>query len=74
MDFKKKKLMSIMQDLQKKALALQKEAQEGGNPQEIMPKMMKLRKEHESKIEALLTDAQKKQWKEMLGKQLDLGD
>ena len=35
---------------------------------------MKIRKEHEGKIEALLTDAQKKQWKEMLGKPLDLDE
>ena len=43
----------------------------GGNPQEIGPK---IRKEQEDRIEAFLTDAQKKQWKEMLGKPLDLGD
>jgi hypothetical protein len=35
---------------------------------------MKIRKEQEGKIEALLSDAQKKQWKEMLGKPLNLGD
>jgi hypothetical protein len=35
---------------------------------------MKIRKEHEGKLMALLTDAQKKQRKEMLGKLLDLGD
>lgn len=29
---------------------------------------MKIRKEFEDKMEALLTDAQKNQWKEMLGK------
>jgi hypothetical protein len=28
---------------------------------------MKIREEHEGRIEALLTDAQKSQWKEMLG-------
>jgi hypothetical protein len=36
--------------------------------------MMKIRHEHEGKIEAILSDAQKKQWKEMPGKPLDLGD
>jgi hypothetical protein len=35
---------------------------------------MKIRKEHEGRIEALLSEAQKKQWKEMLGKPLDLDD
>jgi hypothetical protein len=43
-------------------------------PREIRPKVMKLRQEHEGKIEAILDDAQKKQWKELLGKPLDLGD
>ena len=52
-----------------------KEAQSGGNPQEIRPKVIKIRKEHEGKIEAILSDAQKKQWKDMLGKPFDiLGD
>jgi hypothetical protein len=37
-----------------------------------MPKIMKIREEHEDRIEALLSDAQKKQWKEMLGKPLAL--
>ena len=36
--------------------------------------MMKMRKEHGGKIEAMLTDAQKKQWKEMLGKPLNLDE
>ena len=36
--------------------------------------MMKLRKEHEAKIEALLADPQKKQWHEMLGKPFALRD
>jgi hypothetical protein len=35
---------------------------------------MKSRKEHESKIEALLTDTQRKQWKDMLGKPLNLDE
>jgi DNA repair exonuclease SbcCD ATPase subunit len=33
----------------------------------IRPKVLQCRKELEDKLEALLTDAQKKQWKEMLG-------
>ena len=43
-------------------------------PPEIWPKMMKIRKEHAAKIEALLTDAKKKQWKEMIGKPFALDD
>ena len=73
-DEQKKKLMSIHQELQKKAEAFMKEVQSGGSPDEIMPKMMKLRKEQEGKIDAILTDAQKKRWKEMLGKPFNFED
>jgi hypothetical protein len=70
----RKKFMAVVQDLQKKVKPVIEEAQSGGDPQEIRPKVMKIRKEHEGKIEALLTVAQKKQWKEMLGKPLDLDE
>ena len=73
-DEQRKQFMAVVQDMQKKIAPLIKEAQSGGNPEEIRPKVMKIRKEHEGKIEALLTDAQKKQWKEMLGKPLDLDE
>ena len=45
-----------------------------GNPEEIRPKVMKIRKDYEGKVGAILGDAQKKQWQEMLGKPFDLGD
>jgi hypothetical protein len=70
----RKQFMAVVQDLQKKVKPLIEEAQSGGNPEEIRPKVMKIRKEHESQIEALLTDTQKKQWKEMLGKPLALDE
>jgi hypothetical protein len=64
----------VAQEFQKKFEPLMKEAQKGGNPEEIRPRMMKLRKEQVDRIEARLSDAQKKQWKKMLGKPLDLDD
>lgn len=70
----RKQFMAIVQELQKKVGPLIKEAQSGGNAEEIGPKVMKIRKEAEGKLEALLTDAQKKQWQEMLGKPLKLDD
>jgi hypothetical protein len=73
-DEQRKQFMAVIQDMQKRIEPLIKEAQSGGKPEEIRPKVMKIRKEHEGKIEGLLTDAQKKQWKEMLGKPLDLDD
>ena len=68
-----KKFMAVVQELQKKVEALVKEAQSGGNPEEIRPKIEKLRKDHAKKLEAVLTDAQKKQWKELLGPPFELG-
>jgi hypothetical protein len=73
-DQQRRQFAEVAQEFQKKFEPLMKEAQKGGKPEEIRPKMMKLRKEQEDRIEALLSDAQKKRWKEMLGKPLDLGD
>lgn len=73
-DEQRKQFMVVVQELQKKIGPLIKEAQSGGNAEEIRPKVMKIRKEAEGKLEALLTDAQKKQWQEMLGKPLKLDD
>jgi hypothetical protein len=73
-DKQRQQFMAVVQDMQKKIEPFIKDAQSGGDPQEIRPKIMKIRKEHEGKLVALLTDAQKKQWKEMLGKPLDLSD
>jgi hypothetical protein len=73
-DQQRRQFVEVAQEFQKKFEPLMKEAQKGGKPEKIRPKMMKLRKEQVDRIEALLSDAQKKQWKEMLGKPLDLGD
>lgn len=73
-DEQRKQFMAVVQQLQKKIEPLVKEAEKGGKPEEVRPRMMKVRKEHEGKIEALLSDEQKKKWKEMLGKALDLDD
>ena len=69
-----KQFMAAIQEMQTKIAPLLKDVDSGGDPQEIWPQLKKIRTEHEGRIEALLSDAQKKQWKEMLGKPLDLGD
>jgi len=73
-DKQRQQFGEVAQEMHKKIEPLVKEAQKGGNPQEIWPKIRKIRKEQEERIEALLSEAQKKQWQEMLGKPLDLGD
>ena len=69
-----KKIMAITQELQKKIQPLIKEAQSGGKPEEIRPRVLKIREEQGKKLEALLTDEQTKKWKDMLGKSFDLGE
>jgi hypothetical protein len=69
-----RKFMTIVQELQKNVTPLFKEVQAGGNPEEIRPKIEQLRKDHAKKLEAVLTDAQKKQWKELLGPPFELED
>jgi hypothetical protein len=73
-DDQRKQFMDIVQEMQKKFKPLVKEAQSGGNPGEIRPKLLKIRREHERKIEAILTEEQRVGWKAMLGKPLDLED
>ena len=73
-DKQRQQFGEVAQETQKKIESLMKEAQSGGNAQEIGRKIMKIRQEQVDRIEALLSDAQKKQWKKMLGKPLDLGD
>jgi hypothetical protein len=83
----KRFLMRIMEETQKRLQEFQQKAQEKiqqtaqatGNPEEVQKEAAKLqqeaakiRKEQEAKIEALLSDAQKEQWKAMLGKPLAL--
>ena len=53
---------------------LLQEAQAAGKPEEVPPKLMKLRQEHAAKIEALLTETQRKRWQQLLGPPFDLRD
>ena len=69
-----RQFMGIVQGMQKKIEPLMKEAQAGGNPLEIRPKVIKIRKDHEAMMEAVLSESQRKQWKEKLGKPVDVLD
>jgi len=64
----------MMQQAQKETQLLLEELQKSGKIKDIQPKVIKVRDLLEGKLEALLTDAQKKQWREMLGKPMDLAD
>lgn len=71
-DEQKRQFAAIIQETQKRFEALQQKAQASGNPEEVQKGAARIRKEQEAKVEALLTDAQKRQWKAMLGKPLKL--
>lgn len=73
-DEQRKQFMPVAQELQKKVQPLVKEAQSGANPQEIMAKIIKIRKAQEVKIQAILNEAQRKQWQEMVGKAFEFDD
>jgi hypothetical protein len=71
-DEQRKRFVVPSQETQQMSQALMAEIQKGANPDAIRPKALQLRLDLEVKLEALLTDAQKKQWKEMLGKPVAL--
>lgn len=73
-DKQRQQFVEVVQQMQKKIEPLMKAAQNGGNPEEIRPKVLKRREEHVRRIEAILSDVQKKRWNEMLGTPFDLTD
>jgi hypothetical protein len=72
-DEQRKQFMTLIQQTGKKTKMLMDEIPKGANPDEIRPKALQLRSDLEGQLEALLTDAQKKRWKEMLGTPVDRG-
>ncbi len=70
----RKKFVDVVQVMEKKVQSLIKDAEAKGKIEEARSKVLKLRKEHEGKFEAILDETQKKQWKELLGKPFALGD
>jgi hypothetical protein len=73
-DEQQKQFMALIQVTQLKIKTLMEELQKGSTIGEVQPKVLKSRADLEAQMEALLTDVQKKQWKEMLGKPLELSD
>ena len=66
-DEQRQQFITLIQEMQRVVAPLIQESRSGGNPQEILAKVTKLRLDCQGKIEALLSDAQKTQWKEMTG-------
>jgi hypothetical protein len=74
-DEQRRQLMSLAMRMQKTVEPLIREAQAGkSRPEDIGPRVMKVRQEYQGKLEAVLSEGQKKQWKKMLGKRFRLDD
>jgi hypothetical protein len=72
-DEQRTQFMAEIRQTQGEIESLLAEIPKGASPAEIQPKVLKKRAALEDKLESLLTDAQKKQWIEMLGKPIELG-
>jgi len=74
-DEQRTQFMAMMQQAQNETRSQMEELKNGGaRKDEIQPKVIKIREDLERKMEALLTDPQRKQWQEMQGKPMDLAD
>ena len=72
-DAQRQQFMAPTREAQQKTQALMAEIHKGASPDVIRPKALQLRLDLEVQLETLLTDAQKKKWKEMQGQPVDLG-
>lgn len=71
-DEQRKQFMNIVEEMHKKIEPLVKKAQSGGNPAEILPKVMRIRRDHESRIQAVLSEAQREEWRKLVGKPFEV--
>jgi predicted HAD superfamily Cof-like phosphohydrolase len=67
----RKQFMGLIMQAHQKIQQLLEEAQKTGNLKEVQGKVIKIRDDLEDDLCAKLTDDQKMQWKEMLGKLTD---
>ncbi len=67
----RKQFMGLIMRAHQKIQPLLEEAQKTGNLKEVQGKVIKIRDDLEADLRAKLTDDQKSEWKEMLGKPMD---
>jgi hypothetical protein len=68
----REQFVGVVQDMRKEMEPLLREARSSGDREGVRLKATKIYENQEEKIEAILNEAQKKQWKEMLGKPFDV--
>jgi hypothetical protein len=69
-----KQFIPLIQQAQRDTQTLMEELHQSGQIKVIQPRVIKVRDDLEGQLEALLTDAQKKKWKEMQGQPMALAD
>ncbi len=67
----RKQFMGLIMGAHQKIQPLLEEARKTGNVKDVQGKVIKIRDDLEADLHAKLTDAQKSQWKAMLGKPMD---
>jgi hypothetical protein len=73
-DEQQKQFMALIRQGQQDTQSLMAELHKSGKLKEMQPKIIKVRDDLDGQLNALLTDAQKKQWQEMLGKPMAMAD
>jgi hypothetical protein len=72
-DEQRGQFVAVIQPMHEQIKSSIEEARKGGDQSAILSRVLKLREESEGKLESQLTDAQKKQWDEMIGAPVALG-
>jgi hypothetical protein len=70
----RQRIMAVVQGMEKKIQALLHGAGPNPDPRRVGPKAMQIRQDHARRIESVLTDAQRKQWRQLVGKPVKLDD
>jgi hypothetical protein len=73
-DDQRRQFIALVQNMQRDIEPVIRDAQSNGSPEEIRPKVMKIRAQYADKIEALFTANQKQTWKELLGDRFDAAE
>src|SRR5262249_52658959 len=61
----RKRFREVVRRMQEKMRPLMKKLEEGAAPEEVHPRMLAIRREYATKLEAILTEEQKKGWKKL---------
>ncbi len=71
-DQQRQMFIGVIRELQSTIEPMIREAQTGGNPQVVLPRVIRIRSDYDAKIEIIMNDSQKKQWRAMRGKAFDV--